>query len=39
MNQFRLQFLQASFRLLSLGKIANKAGEIALVTGFHFANR
>src|SRR5262245_40526343 len=38
MHQLRLQLLKARFGLLPLGEIANKAGEIALLNGFHLAD-
>jgi hypothetical protein len=37
-DQLRLQLLQACFGLLALGQIADKTGEISLVTRFHFAD-
>src|SRR6478736_4264947 len=37
MDKFGLQFLQARFRLLTFGQIADEAGEKTPVTGFHFA--
>ena len=39
MHQLGLQFLQARFGLLPLGQVADKAGEEASVTRFHFADR